>query len=760
MKPGKKGEMYSSVIKYILMAFFSLVVLVAGFKGITFIRDMACNAELANFEIELSGIDKELRFGVKELKDFRIPCKTGQIYFFDLGKKINPDDFNSLPLIKNAIATNSSKNVFIVDRGKVKKSFYAGNMEAIYPYYLCLKPKFDRISFFAEGRENSAFLTAACGQPDCTLIPINITESEAQRIIQEAVYSQFGCDKCKYDYALENIKSTKEKVELFRRFIVCNGITKVEIVIRPKKGAEVTNFRYYEYIPKECVDDLSSYLQELELEDNVIVQKNDPLIVWHFDEIEDETVLSYELSKEFGELCRRIIEGLGVVKEIQGAVPPQPVCGDDLCNGLETCSTCSIDCGACLSTTLPVCGDTYCEGLETCSNCPIDCGSCPASLPIIPPASQPAPTPTIPAQCQGGIPLGCDPVIQPRKCVALGNGQYDFVNDCQTCNCPPGWNCEGNGNCGAPATSNQCSDGTLRGECSNTKPLECRSNLVLSANAGRCGCPSGERQEDDDCVPDGQAQPTQSQPSPICIENYQKRCGIGGDRDKIFLYDSCGNQGDIYYDCKSNCGPWYAGGCTYRKDSCKDGQCCLKLGDSIWDCEDPFGCTPQCIVGEKRCQPGVTNIVEECQSVNNCPIWVPQSCGLQTCQNGECQSPTTGGQASLSARARPGNIQQQGSRTYYYYTSTITETSGGRVTVNSRRKCYQVRGDCDDWKYDISQYYGTNVIEPYGSISNSGNFFGISGSFTSETVTETFLGTDETGQQRTASYTISTNDFG
>ena len=322
MKPRKKGGMYSSVIKYILMAFFSFIVLVAGFKGVSFIRDRACNAELAKFEIGLSGIDKELRFGAKELKEFRIPCKTTQIYFFDLSKKINPEDFKDIPLMKNALATGSGKNVFIVDRGKVKKSFYAGNIETIYPYYLCLKPKFDKISFFAEGKGQSALLTGACGQPDCTVIPINITEEEAQRIIAEAVYSQLGCEKCEYDNNLKKIRSTKEKVELFRRFIVCNGITQVEIIIKPQKGAEIKNFRYYEYIPKECVDDLSSYLQETGLEDNVIVQKNDPLIVWHFDEIEKETLLSYELAIELSESCRRIIEGLGVMQAIQDAVPP------------------------------------------------------------------------------------------------------------------------------------------------------------------------------------------------------------------------------------------------------------------------------------------------------------------------------------------------------------------------------------------------------------------------------------------------------
>jgi hypothetical protein len=50
-------------------------------------------------------------------------------------------------------------------------------------------------------------------------------------------------------------------------------------------------------------------------------------------------------------------------------------CGDDACNGGETCSSCLADCGACA----PSCGDGTCNGAETCSSCLADCGACPAS---------------------------------------------------------------------------------------------------------------------------------------------------------------------------------------------------------------------------------------------------------------------------------------------------------------------------------------------------------------------------------------------
>lgn len=49
-----------------------------------------------------------------------------------------------------------------------------------------------------------------------------------------------------------------------------------------------------------------------------------------------------------------------------------PICGDGDCNGSESCSTCSADCGTCA----PVCGDGDCSASESCSSCSSDCGLC------------------------------------------------------------------------------------------------------------------------------------------------------------------------------------------------------------------------------------------------------------------------------------------------------------------------------------------------------------------------------------------------
>lgn len=47
------------------------------------------------------------------------------------------------------------------------------------------------------------------------------------------------------------------------------------------------------------------------------------------------------------------------------------ICGDQICEGSESCSNCTTDCGAC-----PYCGDGSCNGTEYCVTCATDCGAC------------------------------------------------------------------------------------------------------------------------------------------------------------------------------------------------------------------------------------------------------------------------------------------------------------------------------------------------------------------------------------------------
>lgn len=167
IKP-RKAQIIGEVFKYGLIGVVSIVILIAGYKMINAVRDRACKTELAKFEIDLKNIDKSLRFGAKELQSYDVPCKIDRIYFFDLNKKVNPENFKDIPLIKDSLKSGGNNNVFLVSEGGVKRSFHAGNLEIEYPYYICFIPKFNKISFFIEGVGVSARVTKSNNQSECT----------------------------------------------------------------------------------------------------------------------------------------------------------------------------------------------------------------------------------------------------------------------------------------------------------------------------------------------------------------------------------------------------------------------------------------------------------------------------------------------------------------------------------------------------------------------------------------------------------------
>src|SRR3990167_1337315 len=141
MLKNKKSQIISEVIKYGLVAFISVIVLVSGYYTINLVREKSCNTEVAKFEIDIKGLDKSLRYGTKELYNYEAPCGSDSIYFFDLTKEVSPENFRDVPILMDAVQSKSNDNVFVVKDNEVKSSFYAGNMELLYPYYTCFKPK-------------------------------------------------------------------------------------------------------------------------------------------------------------------------------------------------------------------------------------------------------------------------------------------------------------------------------------------------------------------------------------------------------------------------------------------------------------------------------------------------------------------------------------------------------------------------------------------------------------------------------------------
>lgn len=113
-------------------------------------------------------------------------------------------------------------------------------------------------------------------------------------------------------------------------------------------------------------------------------------------------------------------------------------CGDGTCNNGELCSTCATDCGSC-----EYCGDNFCGGGEDCNNCGADCGSCAG-----PSCGN--------GSCEAGEWCGnCS--ADCGSCTSCGDGICNGSENCSSCrtDCGSCTSC-GDGVCSADENCNSC----------------------------------------------------------------------------------------------------------------------------------------------------------------------------------------------------------------------------------------------------------------------------------------------------------------
>ncbi len=104
--------------------------------------------------------------------------------------------------------------------------------------------------------------------------------------------------------------SSVDDVKINRVFEFNGTHTIVTLEIVPVRN--VSDVSVYESIPK-C---FAAYINEIAFyEKSYVVLKDDPLLMWHFDYLDDKQVISYSVSKRVSDDCLSLLKAFGLVKE-------------------------------------------------------------------------------------------------------------------------------------------------------------------------------------------------------------------------------------------------------------------------------------------------------------------------------------------------------------------------------------------------------------------------------------------------------------
>jgi len=310
----KRGQLEGEFFRYFLVIFIGVLIIIVGFKVISKVRSTSCTTSIKLFKDELKGSIEAMHgdLGSISEKELNAPCDVDKIYFVDLDRDMSSlnKSLGEYPLLMNAIESNVDKNVFFVKNEKVIDSFYAGDIELQKPYFVCSDTGKGNVELYLGGRAYSTEVVNKECVFDCTFEVVEVDYDTAKEMMEEAEGKCNGCPEGDLGDEMNLYNKTKNFLKISRR---CNcgrkpGEAVVEILLKPE-GA-IKQFKLIERIPKDYVDDLYNYEPVVSGGNNVKVIY-DPLIMWHFDVLDKETIVSYTLNTDVFEYCADVLETIG-----------------------------------------------------------------------------------------------------------------------------------------------------------------------------------------------------------------------------------------------------------------------------------------------------------------------------------------------------------------------------------------------------------------------------------------------------------------
>ncbi|MBW2980645.1 hypothetical protein KY360_04465 [Candidatus Woesearchaeota archaeon] len=303
----KKAQ--AQVIKSIIVVVMIGVIVLFGFKTIRNLGKKSCTAGLVKFGAELENL--YVQRDAIEIISMDTPCDVDTIYFVDLNEEV---DFALLnrPLMQDSVEDNIEKNVFLYTGKEFVGSFYIERLSVDSPRYACFDTRRKKLEMKVEGFDMRVIHKdnkLNCG-------PIKIGLSFEESLPNEI----FGSAQERQDF-LAGSSETMESIELFRAMRVEDGKTRIDVAIRPREGFGVRDLSYVEWIDKECIESLEA--EGIEFTGPVPTRTvDDPVIMWHFDQIEQSGEVSYTLDDPaIAERCRELISAVASATQI--TPPPE-----------------------------------------------------------------------------------------------------------------------------------------------------------------------------------------------------------------------------------------------------------------------------------------------------------------------------------------------------------------------------------------------------------------------------------------------------
>ncbi|MAG08630.1 hypothetical protein CMO89_04100, partial [Candidatus Woesearchaeota archaeon] len=303
---------FNTAFIIILAVLVGGVIIIFGYRIIRSNIGGHCITGLNIFQEDIkAAIDENmLRVGSVEEYKFRGLCGFDKIYFVDKYEDVNVSRLNDIPEIVDSVNSSSKDNLFLAAASALERALYIGSINIPSPHYLCFEVENGILNMLLEGKGDSTRLKHKENMFNCGPTIVEPTMGEVENISKEA--ADLGLNETEI---VDRFSETEDDVDISRQIDCENQDALVEIEISPGEGSELENFTYIEWIPKNCIDDITGIL---ETSGDYII-KGDPLIVWEFGDIDEEEEIIYKLRGKCNETidCEAVMEGLGFAERVE-----------------------------------------------------------------------------------------------------------------------------------------------------------------------------------------------------------------------------------------------------------------------------------------------------------------------------------------------------------------------------------------------------------------------------------------------------------